>query len=158
MSGWIAAALSAALIPTAAAQPTPEPHQLPNNPDDYYAAAVDFAKCSANWQFASETATLHNLKETATAFGDTARGWRVAGMFFLVESMAPQAQPRAGETFDFLVSAHLQTLRANRELYGDRADQEAIEEIKRVCTPWSETQEAIIGAMRRSLPATPEDQ
>lgn len=153
-NGWArAAALGFVVAALASTAVMAQPRQLPSTPEEYYAAAEVFAECAAGWQFASDAAKSANLPETSVAFGDTARGWRVAGQFFLAESMTPAAQPRTVEQFGFMEAGHLQGLRANRELRPETYQAELIANMHKVCDPWADTQKVLIDVMRRSAPS-----
>lgn len=146
------AAVVAALIVMGAATANAAPRPFPSTPEGNYDVGQTFAHCSAHWLMAAQLAAGLNLPETATAFGDTARGWKVAGMIFLAEGLSEEKQLQTAKVFDDLAAAKLQQLKAEHELHPDAPADSLTTAFQVECGEWVDTQRNLIAAMRRTLP------
>lgn len=122
---------------------------LPNTPDDNYALGQRFAQCSARVAFVGEIAKGAGMTDTANLAEGVSRGWKLAGMMFLVDGLAESRQPKTEEVFDSLVANKLDQLRARREINPADANATTRAEFDAECQPWAETQQKVIELMRR---------
>ena len=124
--------------------------QLPTTPEGNYAVAQRFANCSGHFAFAAFLANRNGLSDAAQAFGDMQRGWKLAGMFFLAESMSKGRLSETGKTFDYLVESKVTIMKAKFELDPRGSNQEFQGQYQEKCIPWVETQKKILELIRRS--------
>lgn len=123
--------------------------KLPTTPEDNYAVAQKFAHCSGHFAFAAFIANRNGLTDATTAFGDMQRGWRLAGMAFLAESMSEGRTSETEKTFDYLVSAKVTVMKAKFEIDPKGSNLEFQKEYQDNCIPWINIQKKIIEIMRR---------
>ena len=123
--------------------------QLPTTPEGNYAVAQKFAHCSGHFAFAAFIANRNGLSDAATAFGDMQRGWKLAGMFFLAESMAKGRSSETEKTFDYLVESKVSIMKGKFQLDPKGSNEEFQKEYQDNCIPWVETQKTIIEIIRR---------
>lgn len=122
---------------------------LPTTADGNYAVAERFAQCSGHFAFAAFIAQRNGLTDSATAFGDMQRGWKLAGMFFLAESMARDRAKETERTFANLVANKVSVMKGKFEIDPKGSNEEFQREYQKNCGPWVETQKKIIELIRR---------
>lgn len=125
------------------------PRALPTTLEGNYAVAQTFAHCSGHFAFAAFISKRNNQPDSASTFGDMARGWKVAGMFFLVESMSLDRQSRTEEVFDNLVENKISVMKAKYEIDPKSSTIEFMTDYKNDCEVWVGTQKKLIELMRR---------
>jgi len=122
---------------------------LPTTPDESYALGQRFAQCSARVSFIGSVATQQGLNETAKLSEGVARGWKLAGMFLIVDGLSLKRQAEVEPIFDTLVENKLDQLNALYELDPAAMGLSLPLEFEEECQPWASTQQALIEAMRR---------
>ena len=89
------------------------------------------------------------LSDTVTLAEGKARGWKVAGMFFLAEGMDPSRATETEQTFDTLVEVKLMDLKARAEMNPEAYKAAIPVEFAKECEPLVPIQEKLIELMRR---------
>ena len=135
-----------AAVTAAQAQPL-EP--LPTSREGNYGMAQRFANCSAWFGMMEVVAKRMDRPDTVTLAQGRARGWKVAGLLFMVEGMAPSRATEAQSTFDTLVEVKLMELKARYETDAASLTKALPVEFARECEPLVPTQEKLIELMRR---------
>lgn len=94
-------------------------------------------------------ARANGLDESAVAIEGMERGWKVVGMFLLVDGLDESRQPQVEDIFDNFQAIKVEQIRAHREM---AETQDAVfdpaAEFQAECSDWSDMQKAIIQAMR----------
>ena len=150
----IAALLSVLVVTNSAVAQQLQP--LPTTREDNYATAQRFANCSAWFGLMEVVATRTGMPETVTLAQGRARGWKVAGLLFMVEGMAPSRATEATATFDNLVEVRLMELKARYEQDAAFITESLPMEFARECEPLVPMQEKLIELMRRG-PTEPQE-
>lgn len=126
--------------------------EFPTSQSEFYAVGETFAHCSGHFAFAAEVARSNSLVDTAVSFEGMERGWRVAGMIFLVEGLDASRQTEVETLFGTMQQIEVERLRAEREVaqaIGDASyDALSGERFMVLCGPWIELQQATIRALR----------
>lgn len=78
------------------------------------------------------------------------RGWKLAGMFFLAESMSKDRVSETEMTFNNLVESKVSIMKAKFEIDPTGSNAEFQNNYKDECLPWVATQKKIIELMRRN--------
>lgn len=128
---------------------TPNEQKLPTTQEGFYAAAQNFANCSGHLTFVASLAKRFERNDAATAFEDFARGWELAGMFLLAESMSPERQTKTEEVFNSMVYSKITYMKAQYETDPVESLNEFNNDFEKNCKPLAETQKKIIELMRR---------
>jgi hypothetical protein len=123
--------------------------QLPTTREGNYAVAQKFAHCGGHYEFAAFIAKRIDKNDVATAFEDQARGWKLAGMFFLSEAMSKERAADTEKTFDNLVYARVSQLKALHEIDPTSNGNDAIKDYNANCLPLVPTQKKLIELVRR---------
>lgn len=139
-----------AIVLLAASPASAASGQMPKSPSEYYAAGETFAHCSAHFTFAGDLARSQGMSESATAFDDMARGWRLAGLFLLVGGVESGREATVEQLFDDLAATQMGQLRAVREMHPGGYSTLVTAKFQDECGPWTELQKSIIAAMRRT--------
>lgn len=142
-------AVAAAIASPAWGQPLPP---LPTTREGNYELGQRFANCSARFQLMAHVARRAELADTVTLAEGRARGWKVAGMFFLAEGLDPSRVTETERTFDALVEVKLMGLKARYELDPAAMTSAVPVEFARECEPLVPMQEKLIELMRRGPP------
>ena len=143
----IAAGLTASV---AHAQPA-----FPQTQSDHYQVGQKFAFCSAYYGYAASLARANGLPDSAVAFEDMERGWKVAGIFLLLGGLDETRRSQVAEIFGNLQAIKLTQIRAKREIVEARGDPfDPATDYQAECGEWSDLRKAIIQALR-SGPTTP---
>lgn len=128
---------------------TPNEQKFPATKEEFYAVAEGFANCSGHLTFVASLAKRFERKDAATAFEDLARGWEIAGMFLLAESMSPERETETEETFKYMVASKVTFMKAQYEADPVESLNEFTKNFEENCKPLVETQKKIIELMRR---------
>lgn len=123
--------------------------KIPSTPEENYAVAETFAHCSGFYGFAALIAKQDGLSETVRAFEDVQRGWKLAGMFFLAESMSKDKTLTTEQTFDYLVENEITVMKSKYEIDPNGSNAEFQNNYKIKCEPWVDVQKKIIEYVRR---------
>ncbi|MDO8410364.1 MAG: hypothetical protein Q7S93_09925 [Phenylobacterium sp.] len=150
----IAALLGALVVANPAAAQQLQP--LPTTREGNYAMAQRFANCSAWFGLMEVVATRTGMPETVTLAQGRARGWKVAGLLFMVEGMALSRAAEATATFDNLVEVRLMELKARYEQDAVAITKALPVEFARECEPLVPMQEKLIELIRRG-PTEPQE-
>jgi hypothetical protein len=122
---------------------------FPTTQEGFYAAAQNFANCSGHLTFVASLAKRFERNDAATAFEDLARGWEVAGMFLLAESMSSERETETEETFKYMVASKVTFMKAQYEADPVGSLKDFNNDFEKNCKPLAETQKKIIELMRR---------
>jgi hypothetical protein len=122
---------------------------LPSTPQGNYQLGEQYAKCSATFGLMAVVAQGARLPDTATLAANKARGWKLAGMYFLAEGLDPSRQMETETTFDTLVELELADLKSRYEQDSDVVKTSIPLEFARDCEPLAPMQEKLIEIMRR---------
>jgi hypothetical protein len=136
---------------------TPNERKLPTAQEGFYAAAEHFANCSGNLTFTAWIAKGVERNDAAAALEDWARGWELAGMFLLAESMSPERETNTEETFKYktevifnsMVYSKITLMKAQYEADPVESLNKFNNDFEKNCKPLVETQKKIIELMRR---------
>jgi len=90
------------------------------------------------------------MTDTVVLAEGKARGWKVVGMMFIAQGLAPDASKNTERTFDNLVQIKLEELKARSELDVAAYTAALPGEMKRECEPLAPMQEKIIELLRRN--------
>lgn len=122
---------------------------FPQTQSERYQTGQQFASCSAYFRYGANLARANGLEDSAAAIEGMERGWKVAGMFLLVDSLDASRQPEVEEIFDNLQAIKVDQIKAHREMAaatGTAFDPAA--EFQAECSEWVDMQKAIIQVMR----------
>ncbi|MFN5824990.1 MAG: hypothetical protein ACK44T_13320 [Sphingomonadales bacterium] len=122
---------------------------FPTTREGNYAVAQKFAHCGAHFAFVALIAKSNDKNDAASAFEDQARGWKLAGMFFLAEAMAEDRKADTERTFDILVEAKVSQLKALHEVDSASSGSNFTDEFNENCLPLRPTQRKLIELFRR---------
>lgn len=142
----IAIALTVAgfFAPTAHAQAA-----FPQTPSEHYQAGQQFASCSAYFHYGASLARSNGFEDSAVAIEGMERGWKVAGMFLLVDGLDETRQPEVEDIFENFQAIKVDQIKAYREMAEARGTVfDPAAEFQIECGDWSDMQKAIIQAMR----------
>ena len=126
--------------------------QIPETPQQHYDMGDKFIRCSAFFRMGAEASRANGLSETANTFEDNERGWRLVGIFILVDGLTADKQPKVEQTAQFISDAELQHLKSKIEL--DTANgvrnvgELMVADFTRKCEPLRPFQQAFIDVMR----------
>jgi hypothetical protein len=125
--------------------------EFPQTRAEHYEVGQRFASCSAYFAYGADVARSAGLEDSAVAIEGMERGWRLAGMFLLVDGLAESRQTETETTFLTLQEIKVDQLKARRELgvvMGNDDPEAWIAEYQEECGPWLPMQQSIIQAMR----------
>ena len=148
----IAIALIGAFISGAPAQAQAA---FPKTPSEYYRAGQKFASCSAYFRYGASLARARGLEDSAIAIEGMERGWKVAGVFLLVDGLDKTRQVQVEAIFGNFQAIKMDQIKANREMAEARGEVfDPAAEYQAECGEWSGMQKVIIQALR-SGPTSP---
>lgn len=122
---------------------------FPTTREGNYAIAQKFAHCSGHFAFSAFIAKRIDKNDAAEAFENNARGWKLAGMFFLSEAMSKERKADTAKTFDNLVEAKVSTLKALHEVDSASSNVAFLDDYNKNCLPLVPTQKKLIELFRR---------
>ena len=122
---------------------------FPQTPSEHYQAGQRFASCSAYFRYGAGLARENDLEDSAVALEGMERGWKVAGMFLLVDGLDETRQLQVEAIFENFQTIKIEQIRATREMADARGTAfDPAAEFQAECSDWSDMQKAIIQAMR----------
>lgn len=127
----------------------PTMQKLPTTQEGLNAVAQNFANCSGHWSFVALIAKREDRSDAATTFEDVARGWSIAGMILLAESLPAERETETEELFNSMVESKVTIMKEKNEADPVGSFAEFAKDYKASCAPWVETQKKIIELMRR---------
>lgn len=123
--------------------------QFPQTQSEHYQAGQQFASCSAYFRYGAGLARANGLDDSAVAIEGMERGWKVAGMFLLVDGLDESRQADVEDIFDNFQAIKVEQIRAHREMAeAQGAVFDPAAEFQAECSEWSDMQKAIIQALR----------
>ena len=122
---------------------------FPQTQSEHYQAGQQFASCSAYFRYGASLARTIGLEDSAVAIEGMERGWKVAGIFLLVDGLDDARQSEVEDLFDAFQAIKVDQIRANREMAEVRGTVfDPTAEFQAECGDWSDMQKAIVQAMR----------
>lgn len=122
---------------------------FPQTQSEHYRAGQQFASCSAYFRYGADVARAVGLENSAVAIEGMERGWRLAGMFLLVDGLDDSRQTEVETLFENLQAIKVDQLKADRELAEARGVSfDPVAGFQAECGEWEPIQQAIIEALR----------
>lgn len=122
---------------------------FPKTQSDHYKVGQKFASCSAYFHYGASVARANGLEDSAVAFEGMERGWKVTGMFLLIDGLDESRQMQVEEIFDTFQAIKIDQIKASREITEARgAVFDPDPSYQAECDEWSDMRKAIIQAMR----------
>lgn len=121
---------------------------------DDFAMGTRFAQCAAFFDLAAEFMHDAGKPSASENFKNLSRGWSIAGRV-LLSSGASSPKLDTEQTINYVRDARLTALKAQVELGGVDVFTEMRAQHEQDCDPLIPLQQAMIQALRMTIPATP---